>query len=118
MRQYFNFSSLIQDFESPFQVVTYTGGGYNAAGDWQEGKEKITEYTGAIINFKESRILRSEGTITARDKRLFMQQRLPRALIGAKVIHAGQEYKIESETENAEFTGVYSYLLKWVSVFD
>ena len=116
-RQYFDFSSLIQDFENPFQVVTHTGSGYNAAGDWQEGQEKITELTGAIISFKESRILRSEGAITAKDKRLFMLQRLPDALIGAKVIYAGQEYKIESETENAEFTGVYSYLLRWVSVF-
>lgn len=117
-RQYFDFSSLITDFENPFQVVTHTGSGYDAAGDWQEGQETITELKGAIIGFKESRILRADGAITAKDKRLFMRQRMPDALIGATVIYQGQKFKIESETENAEFTGVYSYLLRWVSVFD
>lgn len=116
-RQYFDFSSLINDFETSFQVITHKGG-YNAAGDWQDKQEELVIMQGAIISFKESRILRSDGAITAKDKRLFMQQRLPDALIGARVIHAGQEYKIETETENAEFTGVYSYLLRWVSVFD
>lgn len=117
-RQYFDFSSLIADFANPFQVVTHTESGYDAAGDWQEGKEQITELTGAIINFKESKVFRSEGAITAKDKRLFMQNRLPDALVGATVKYKGQRYKIESELENAEFTGVYSYLLKWVSAFD
>ena len=44
-RQYFDFSSLIADFANPFQVVTHTESGYNAAGDWQEGKEQITAYS-------------------------------------------------------------------------
>ena len=117
-RQYFDFSSLIADFANPFKVVTHTEKGYDAAGDWQEGKEHITELTGAIVNFKESKLYRSDGAITAKDKRLFMRKQLSDALIGATVIYKGQRYKIDSELENAEFTGVYSYLLKWVSVFD
>lgn len=117
-RQYFDFSSLIADFANRFQVVTYTEKGYDSAGDWQEGNKKTTELTGAIVNFKESRLYRSDGSITTKDKRLFMQKRLPEALVGATVVYKGQTYKIDSELENAEFTGVYSYLLKWVSAFD
>lgn len=116
-RQYFDFSSLILDCSNAFTVVTYTDGGYNAAGDWEDGKETRTEYTGAIIAFKESKVFRSEGKITAQDKRLFMQQALPAALMGAEVVYKGQKYMIESELENAEFTGVYSYFLRYVSVF-
>lgn len=118
MRQYFDFSSLITDYETSFTVLTYTEAGYDERGQWQEGQEVKTELTGAIIGFRESKIFRSDGAITSKDKRLFMLQQLPEALIGAKVKYKGQEYTIESELENAEFTGVYSYLLRWVKAFD
>lgn len=117
-RQYFDFSSLIDDYSTDFTVITHTDSGYDAAGDWQEGTEQKLTLTGAIIAFKENKVLRSDGAITSKDKRLFMQQALPDALLGAVVLHAGQTYRIESELENAEFTGVWSYLLRWVSAFD
>ena len=117
-RQYFDFSSLIRDFSNTFTVITHAASGYDEAGDWQDGKEKKTVLRGAIIAFKESKVFRSEGKITAKDKRLFMRQALPSALMGATVLYKGQKYMIESEFENAEFTGVYSYLLKWVSAFE
>ena len=116
-RQYFDFSGLIADYSNAFMVVTHVDGGYDDSGEWQDGVETRTEYEGAIIAFKESKVFRSEGAITAKDKRLFVQQPLPQALIGAEVVYKGQKYMIESELENAEFTGVWSYLLKWVSAF-
>lgn len=117
-RQYFDFSPLIHAYETTFTVLTYTEAGYDERGKWQDGKETKTELKGAIIGFKESKVFRSEGAITAKDKRLFMLQRLPQSLTGAKVHYNKQEYKIESELENAEFTGVYSYYLRWVKAFD
>ena len=116
-RQFFDFSGLILDYSNAFTVVTHTAGGYDDAGDWKDGQEELAEYTGAIIAYKESKVFRSEGKITAQDRRLFMQQPLPQALMGAKVIFRGQQYMIESEHENAEFTGVYSYFLRYVSTF-
>ena len=47
-----------------------------------------------------------------------MLQQLPQALVGAEVEYQGQKYMIESELENAEFTGVYSYFLRHASAFD
>ena len=116
-RQYFDFSGLILDFSNTFEVITHTDGGYDEAGDWQDGQETREEYTGAIIAYKESKVFRSDGKITAQDRRLFMQQPLPAALMGAKVIYNGKQYMIESEHENAEFTGVYSYFMRYVSAF-
>lgn len=117
-RQYFDFSGLISDYMNPFTVITHAEGGYDDAGDAIVGQQTRTEYTGAIIAFKESKVFRAEGKITSKDRRLFMLQRLPEALMGAKVEYQGQTYMIESELENAEFTGVYSYMLRWVSAFD
>lgn len=117
-RQYFDFSGLIADYSSTFTVIAHEKGGYDDAGDWQNGQETRTEMTGAIIGHRENKVFRSEGKITAHDKRLFMLSPLPDALIGAKVEYKGREYMIESETENAEFTGVYSYFLRYVSAFD
>lgn len=116
-RQYFDFSGLISDFTNSFTVITHTKGSYDNAGDYQHGQEKRTTMSGAIIAYKQSKVFRSEGRITTQDKRLFMQQALPDALIGAYVLYNGQKYMIESETENAEFTGVYTYMLKWTSAF-
>lgn len=117
-RQYFDFTPLIQQHETTFEVITHTDGGYDDAGDWQDGQETRTEYTGAIIAHKESKVFRSEGKITTQDRRLFMQQPLPQALMGAKVVYDGDLYMIESEHQNAEFTGVYSYFLRYVSAFE
>ena len=117
-RQYFDFSGLIRDYSNKFVVITHKDGGYDEAGDWQDGQETRTKYTGAIIAFKESKVFRSEGKITSQDRRLFMQQPLPAALMGAEVVYTGRKYMIESEHENAEFTGVYSYFLRYVSAFD
>ena len=117
-RQYFDFSNLISDFENPFTVVTSPEGRYNDKGEWEKGGPERIELTGAIIGFRESKIMRAGGTITAKDKRLYTRQPLPDALVGAKAIYRGQEYLIESELENAEFTGVYSYLLRWCGAFD
>lgn len=115
---YFDFSDLIQDYSTTFTVITHQEGYYDEKGDYQEKQEVRTELTGAIIAFKESKVFRSEGKITTKDKRLFMEQALPDALMGASVEHDGQKYMIESELENAVFTGVYSYMLRWVSAFD
>lgn len=117
-RQYFDFSALVKAFANPFTVLTYTEAGYDERGKWQEGQEVKTELTGAIIGFKESKVFRADGAIASKDKRLFMLQQLPQALVGAKVQYNKQEYMIESELENAEFTGVYSYYLRWVRSFD
>ena len=117
-RQYFDFSSLIADYSTVFTVVTHSETGYDGKGDWKTGNEERTEMRGAIVGFRQSKVFRSEGTITAKDKRLFMLVKLPDAFIGAKVEHRGQTYMVESELENAEFTGVYSYLLRWCSAFD
>lgn len=117
-RQYFDFSGLIKDYENSFTVLTYSKAGYDERGQWQEGQETKTVLKGAVIGFKEGKVFRSDGAITSKDKRLFMLQRLPQALVGAKLHYNGQEYTIESELENAEFTGVYSYFLRWVRVFD
>lgn len=117
-RQYFDFTDLIMDFSNKFTVIVPQEGGYDEAGDWKAGDVKKKTLTGAIIAFKESKIFRYEGKITAKDKRLFMLEPLPDALIGAEIVYRGEKYTIESELENAEFTGVYSYLLRWVSAFD
>lgn len=117
-RQYFDFSGLIEEYSNTFTVMTHGEGGYDDSGDWQDAEETRTEYTGAIIAFKESKVFRSEGKITSQDRRLFTLEPLPQALMGAHVEYQGRTYMIESELENAEFTGVYSYFLRYVSAFD
>lgn len=117
-RQYFNFAPVIRAYENPFTLLTYTEAGYDERGKWQDGEETKTELMGAIIGASATKAFKPEGANLAKDKRLYTLQRLPEALAGAKVQYCKQEYMIESELENAEFTGVYSYYLRWVRSFD
>lgn len=115
--QYFNFTRLVEKYMNEFTLLVPTVGEYNDSGDWVDGEATKKVMRGAIISFKESKVFRSEGTLTANDKRLFTLEPLEKALIGSEIIYGNNKYKIDSETENAEFTGVYSYLLKFVSAF-
>jgi hypothetical protein len=118
MMQYYDFSRLIRKYQTTFTTITITDGYYDDYGDWVKGSEVRKELQGAIISHRESKIYRSEGNLTAKDKRLFMLEPIENALLHSKVIHNGNEYSIEDNVENAIFTGVYAYRLKYVSAFD
>ena len=114
---YFDFSRLIEKYSTTFEVEIPGTGGYNDSGDWEAGEPTRKTFTGAIISHRESKIFKSEGTLTEQDRALYMEEPLDFALQGAKVIHDEKLYSISSALQNAQFTGVYNYRLKYVSVF-
>lgn len=115
--QYFNFSRLINKYKSDFTCITLAEGYFNDAGDWVKGETVLSNMSGAIISHTDLKIFRSEGTLTEKDKRLFMLKPIDNKLIGAKVIHEGNAYSLNDCLENAKFTGVYVYTLKYISAF-
>lgn len=115
--QQFNFEYLIKKYSTEFVIVTHSDGDYDEYGERQAGIETKTTLTGAIISHRQSKIFKSEGTLTEQDRALYMLSPLDKSLQGAKVIYEGQKYSISSELQNANFTGVYAYLLKFVSPF-
>lgn len=118
MAQYFNFQRLINKYKNTFEVITRVAGYYDDEGDWIEGETCKITLEGAIIGVSEKQILRSEGTLTEKDKNLYMTTSIDDKLEGAKVIFGGNIYDVTSYIEHAEFTGVYPYTLKYVSAFD
>lgn len=116
---FYNFQRLIKKYSREFTVISKGKPTLNAAGDRVSGETTETILCGAIIGFAERKIYRSEGNLTEQDKALHMLEPIDNALIGATVIFKGNEYKIQEQRgkDNAEFTGVYSYTLKWVSAF-
>lgn len=115
---YFDFTDLIEKYSSMFVLVTPAKKELNGAGDYVRGEPTETEMTGAIIAIKESKIYRSEGNLTSQDRQLYTLSPIENPLDGAKVIFNGNVYSIMDTTENAEFTGCYSYTLKFVSAFN
>ena len=115
--QYFNFRRLIEKYKSEFTAITLVLGHYDDAGDWvKDSTEEKTIY-GAVISHKENRVYRSEGALSTKDKRLFTLERIEAGLQNSKVIYEGNVYSIVDNVENAKFTGVYAYTLKYVSAF-
>lgn len=113
----YNFTRLINKYISSFTAVTLENGYYDDCGDWVNGDLKKTPLKGAIINHKEIRVFRSGGALSEKDKRLFMFEPIDDKLQGAKVIYDGCIYSISDCAENAKFTGVYAYTLKYISAF-
>ena len=116
---FYNFQRLIKKYSREFTVISKGKPTLNKAGDRVSGETTKTTLCGAIIGFAENKIYRPEGNITEKDKALHMLEPIDNALMGATVIFKGNEYKIQAQRgkDNAEFTGVYSYTLKWVSAF-
>lgn len=115
--QYFNFARLVQKYTSELKAITLVEGYYNDSGDFVKGDKTETTIKGAVISFKDSVIHRSEGKLTQKDKQLFMLEPIEKALQGSKAIYDDNVYSIEDCTENAKFTGVWVYTLKYISAF-
>ena len=114
---YFDFSNLIEQYSADFKVICESKGDYDDSGEYVSGEKTEHNLHGAIVAYSENQIYRSEGKLTAQDKLLIMQEPIEEALHGAVVIHNDKQYKVGSVLENAEFTGVYQYTLKYVSAF-
>lgn len=112
---YFDFVSLINKYRTSFKVISSLGTTYDSKGD-EVHTEKEKELTGAIIGISDSKIYQSAGTLTSADKYLFVFE--PLALNDTRVIYKDNRYKVEEQIENAEFTGIYQYLLKYISAFN
>lgn len=116
MTKYFNFERLINKYCCSFTLLCAGAEEYD---DMGERVTSITEETktGAIIGISENKIYRSDGTLTAKDKELFMTESIG-SIDKAYIIYEGDKYKVESNpNNNNQFTGVWQYILKWVSAF-
>ena len=116
--QYFNFSGLIEQYAADVTAVVESKGYYDDYGEYVSGEKSKQTIHGAILSFSESKIYRSEGNLTAQDKLLLTEEPISDALLKAEIIHHNRKYKIEEMLENAEFTGVYQYTLKYISAFN
>lgn len=115
---FFNFNRLIAKYGSNLTAITVTDGEYNESGDFVKNGTSETIIFGAVISHTENKVYRSEGALTKQDRRFFTAKPINPSLMDAKAIYDGNVYSIENCSENAKFTGVYAYTLKYVSVFD
>lgn len=118
--QYYNFQRLIRKYSRDFTVISEIEGEYNRAGKWVDGGTSEITLNGAILGLSETKIHRSEGTLTQKDKVLYMLSPIDNALMGATVVFREDKYRImgQDSESNADFTGVWAYTLKHVSAFN
>lgn len=113
----FNFDRLIDKYSCDFTVSNIGKGHYNDMGDWVAGDATNVAMKGAIISISDGKIYRSNGVLTTQDKELFTKESLG-DIDKACVYYNGNKYKVESNPQNnSNHTGVWQYILKWVSAF-
>lgn len=114
---YFDFTDLINKYSKEYTVQIPSADRYEY-GELVKGTIEEKTLVGAILSLGENKIYRSEGRYTQEDRVLYSLIPLDFPLSGTKIIADDKVYSIEKETENGEFTGVWQYDLKYVSVFD
>ncbi len=117
--QYFNFSRLIRKYSRQFTCELKAEGTYDNLGERVTPESSVISMTGAILSVRDSKLHQSDGEYTEKDKVLYMLTPIDNAMLGAEIIFKDNVYTVEDSTgaDDAEFTGVYRYHLKWVSVF-
>ena len=115
--QKFDFTQLVDDYSREITVITQSDGYYNDSGDYVKGEEKEITMQGAVIRHRESKVYKSNGTLTLDDYALYLTEKPDIDLIGSIVKVDGQKFKVESTLDNSEFTGVWSFNLKFCSAF-
>lgn len=122
MAQYFDFRRLVKKYSTTFIAIIPSEispeNRYDDMGRYVESEPKRIELVGAILSHRQNKIFKAGGTITEQDKALYMLEPLENSLKGAEIIHESKRYSIGSELNNAEFTGVWAYNLKYCSAFD
>lgn len=118
--QYFNFGRLVQKYSRPFICEIKASGYYDDLGEWYAPTLKRYETEGAVMSISSSKLYHSDGAYTTKDKILYMLSPIDDALLNAEIVFNKNVYRIESDTgcDEGEYTGVYSYTLKWISVFE
>ncbi len=114
--QYFHFERLIKKYSTEFEVTIPTKGGY-VDGEYVKGEAVQRTLTGAILDIDEKKIRNSNGTLTTKDKQLYMTSELADDLTNVRVVYDGKVYSVEDEKENRQFTGFCAYILTYVSAF-
>lgn len=115
---YFNFRRLIEKYSSEYTVVIHGQNVTKDNGDIVKGEPQEVKLVGAIISRGENAIFRSDGNLTAKDKRLHTLTPIDKALLNSQVVYENEVFQIQGSTDNSKFTGVYSYTLKYVSAFN
>lgn len=117
--QRFNFNRLINKNICDFTLKQPQEGSY-VGGQYQSGGFTEKTLSGAIMSMTATKLYQSGGYLTKQDKRLYTLEPIEGSLDGCKVIYNNKEYSIEEDSQNGNerFTGVSSYILRWVSSFD
>lgn len=113
----YNFIRLITKYAVNFELIT-SGTGKYVGGQWVEGEKTITNLSGAIIPMPENKIYQSGGSLTNKDRQLYVIKPIDAALKNCKIRYKGNEYSIEQSTDYSDYADVNVYTLKWVSAFD
>lgn len=113
MSIYFHFERLIKKYSTSFTAILPSDGSF-VNGEYTATETEI-ELSGAILDIGERLIHDSNGTLTAKDKQLYIMREHTQPLVGAKVIHKGNVYNVEDVKENYDYTGFCCYTLKYNS---
>lgn len=119
----FEFKDMLEDYESPIQVVITTSDTTTNAGYDEETGEPIKDTientepidtSGVVLPYSANEIYQSGGRLTQYSRQLIIDMHIPPKSL---VIHEGQKYSVKNKSGYEDFADFIQYELKWVSAF-
>lgn len=110
----YNFDRLIDKYSVDFTLVSISEGNY-IGGKYVAGNRTETPCRGAIVPLPDKKIYQSGGTLTTKDRQLYMKTPISDPLKTTKVNYKSNEYSIEQDTNWGDYANAFVYVLKWVS---
>ena len=114
MAKLYNFKRLIDKYSQTFTLITEDTEGSYVGGKYVKGRESSAAMTGAIVPVSDSKVYQSGGTLTSKDRQLFMKSPITNPLPKSKVQYKGNTYSIEQGTVFEDYADAHVYVLKWV----
>lgn len=115
--QYFNFIRLVKKYSKEITVITLSDGYFDDKGDWIKNEKPNHVMQGAVIRHRTHKVFNSSGVLTENDYALYLTEKPVFDLVGTTVIVDDQKFKVQSKLDNSEFTGVWSFNIRYISAF-
>lgn len=112
-----NFENLINRYSVQFEIIPKTGGSY-VGGEYVAEYGEARKASGAIVSFPRKKVYQSGGHLSTKDLHLYTLQPITEDLHGIRIRYKGETYSVEEDIDYSLFTGVNTYVLKWVSSFE
>lgn len=114
----YKFDRLIKKYSVACKLHAEAAGGIYVGGEWvPEAAPPPIDVSGVIVPMTDRKIYQSGGTYTEQDREFITHTEIPLEPT-RHLVHKGEKYQVQGDTDYSDYAGFYVYNLKRIGAFD